>query len=1238
MQSPRLGAKMRNKRPEALKPVNVKERGLSTFSDASCADASSVSDSHHGTVEMAVEGMPPVTHDMEAAYEVRIGVDTEVHGTKKAVLAQQTLLTGERYCGLHHLVFYSSSLHAPKSTTLQWCTAKTSTTAVVLLSCLNVGTDPPDSIKVSPYPVLQCWKDPRLCGEKRKACEVIISALRSQYNDLSNKTNIRYYTMPDVTYDELSNIEKIRKHVKSDHRIVVHYNGHGVPAPSAQGELWVFDAQYTQYMPVKASDLLEWIAGPVCVILDVRRAGLVLNKLRSVVESSGHADVIVLAACHEREDLPTNSYFPADVFGSCLTTPVKMAVLWHCYSTQRYTHSQAMNVLQIIDGIPSLASSLLRVLSTLIDSIAWSSLSAPMFLRFFKQDSFLTSLFRNFILAQRIMLSLNATPLSYPALPLCTNHVKWDEWDWHLDQFLTRCTSATNKIEESQSLMFSFFKAQQCSFAHSVACFDNDISLSLPIIIPSLCIPQCQSKTLALLARYSDGCHTNVNKLLTAGLLPYMLMFCKSPPPPSAHCHHLLYLWMKALTLADDHVANDAVQCMPFFSNLLRNCGDSPVLHHLSVCIITILCKTQSSARGKVYSTIFCDFSEVVLQYAKREADDHGRWGSGCGILNWMLLLASTVIEGEQHLIAELIGKMGVSEDCTWLLLCSRHPLQAIRSATMNLVRLLSLRMLDAVHFDNLDGYLLSLLTAGCTDLSAWVRLSAAKGLLTFVSSLHSSRANGSFASLSSVDVPPEDDHDDLMGKAMAAGTALLSDPMSQVATVGEMTVAMMRKPKELASTSSRCKSPMSPLKGCEKAGKGADLSTLDEEMEDPSDERREYNPRRSTMTLATPVLSSGMIESAGQGGHVSLLSSSIAYAACVTLEGEDLSSTRHKATLWKTRYTRSAAATCLASTVQKAGKISFLAETDINSIMRNHMLHPTLCLALYSSKDTVSFWNWRRNKTGTSLKVRSHLGAISSLEVLHRHDVSPLLVATSKGNIMLAVDWCSSKCASVSAFQLVSNPTHECIARVRYKDSLWCTGGEGIKVADLCKEQEVASIVTGDNSAVSALVTPHVDGDYGMVGHQSGCLFTVDDREKEGTLMVGQHSAHVTGISLACEEAQAQGYGVSSIAIDGQLCVWDVRKPLTAVAVHDLCKKEGRSLAGSTLHATLPLAMTCSTSSSRLHHIPTRTVTHLSTAAEREGIFKTRFTPTSSVFHPLAPISLSVCSTGKMVLLSFAD
>ena len=55
-----------------------------------------------------------------------------------------------------------------------------------------------------------------------------------------------------------------RSHGGREERLLLHFNGHGVPRPSTNGELWVFNRSFTQYIPLSAYDLQMWLGTP-CV-------------------------------------------------------------------------------------------------------------------------------------------------------------------------------------------------------------------------------------------------------------------------------------------------------------------------------------------------------------------------------------------------------------------------------------------------------------------------------------------------------------------------------------------------------------------------------------------------------------------------------------------------------------------------------------------------------------------------------------------------------------------------------------------------------------------------------------------------------------------------------------------------------------------------------------------------------------------------------------------------------------
>lgn len=216
------------------------------------------------------------------------------------------------------------------------------TVAAGLVLCLHLGVDPPDVLKTAPTARLECWTDPETVvtaggdggggGGHRSPGEVIMRNLQQQYEFWQPKA--RYKALLDPTSEEIRRLcINLRKSAKEE-RILLHYNGHGVPRPTRAGELWAFNKQYTQYIPVSVTEVASWIGTPVLVVLDSSAAanvGAIWQRLAERHDGSEGADVLVMAACGAEELLPMAPEMPADLFTACLTTPMEIAIRWHLY-------------------------------------------------------------------------------------------------------------------------------------------------------------------------------------------------------------------------------------------------------------------------------------------------------------------------------------------------------------------------------------------------------------------------------------------------------------------------------------------------------------------------------------------------------------------------------------------------------------------------------------------------------------------------------------------------------------------------------------------------------------------------------------------------------------------------------------------------------------------------------------------------------------------------------------------
>jgi regulator-associated protein of mTOR len=99
-------------------------------------------------------------------------------------------------------------------------------------------------------------------------------------------------------------------------------------------------------------------------------------------------DTIVLCSCSEREWLPMNPDYPADIFTSCLTTPIPMALRWFVRRNQASMGDLNPDAVDAISGkasdrkIP--LGQLNWIFTAVTDSIAWKNvLPKPLFQRAF---------------------------------------------------------------------------------------------------------------------------------------------------------------------------------------------------------------------------------------------------------------------------------------------------------------------------------------------------------------------------------------------------------------------------------------------------------------------------------------------------------------------------------------------------------------------------------------------------------------------------------------------------------------------------------------------------------------------------------------------------------------------------------------------------------------------------------------------------------------------------------------
>eukprot|EP00466_Bigelowiella_natans_P016230 jgi/Bigna1/39237/e_gw1.31.58.1 len=305
------------------------------------------------------------------------------------------------------------------------CEKRISTVGSALVLCLNIGIDPPDQAKHAPYARAQCWFDPLSCTSM-EALKIIGNRLQSQYQFWQPRSRYRQLLDPNVSQiqQQLTSLRRIAQR----NRVLMHYNGQGVPRPSKNGEIWCFNKDYTKYIPVSLYEIQTWMGMeddaeddviymplPSLYILDCSNAGRVVDnfrrflqkrrrrkrrspsfagatkskKLENIPDSLLFGDALFLGACSSEETLSSNPDFPADLFSSCLLTPVRTSLRWCRRRRRRRPHIYIYIYIYIYiwraNQRDTLHGELNWALTSITDAIAFDLLPADTFTKLYRQ-------------------------------------------------------------------------------------------------------------------------------------------------------------------------------------------------------------------------------------------------------------------------------------------------------------------------------------------------------------------------------------------------------------------------------------------------------------------------------------------------------------------------------------------------------------------------------------------------------------------------------------------------------------------------------------------------------------------------------------------------------------------------------------------------------------------------------------------------------------------------------------
>ncbi|GMR33494.1 hypothetical protein PMAYCL1PPCAC_03689 [Pristionchus mayeri] len=496
------------------------------------------------------------------------------------------------------------------------------TVSVALILCLHLGVDPPDKQRPQPCAKLEAWVDPT-AGQTSKATVKIATSLQKAYERWQPRA--RYKVAADPTVEEVRRICVGLRRNARDERILFHYNGHGVPKPTENGEIWVFNRNFTQYIPLSVFDLQGWMDAPSIYVWDCDSAETIVNSFNRFagdhekewttelddfqekqdglpplssdmgLDEQAEAvkfpkkrprfkDCIQLAACKVDEKLPMHPELPADLFTSCLTTPIHMSIQWYLIRNNKTRFFP--NLIEDIPGVltdrRTLLGELNWIFTAITDTMAWNALPRDVFQRLFRQDLLLSSLFRSFLLAERIMGAYGCNVVSCPRLPSTADHPLWESWDYTIDLCISHLISQMttdqnvicplgrdyfiksnlmqlNTLLDLSSLMKtdaivdsqynSFFIEQLRAFE---VWLDYGVEKKqppqqLPVVLQVLLSQVYRVRALELLAKFLDHGQWAVGYALSVGIFPYVLKLLQSNTrelKPS-----LAFIWAKILAV-----------------------------------------------------------------------------------------------------------------------------------------------------------------------------------------------------------------------------------------------------------------------------------------------------------------------------------------------------------------------------------------------------------------------------------------------------------------------------------------------------------------------------------------------------------------------------------------------------------------------------------------------------------------------------------------------------------------
>lgn len=465
----------------------------------------------------------------------------------------------------------------------------------------------------------------------------------------------------DPTSECLRTVILHTRHLTKE-RIVFHYIHHRAPSAPAlhdEGKLLLYTEDSNDYKALPLEFVHDELGVPAIYIFDCPHAGRLVRSLDDLLKEDD--DVVALGTCEQDDILPWDRLgLPVDFFTACLTSPIKAALNFYRTRGAAVLSEPLLHALPLVTGSAKNRNTplgeLTSIYTAVTDAIAWSSFEPPIFRRIFREDPALAELFRNFLLAQRILYTFGLRVSSRPSLIPTHGHHLWDVWDTALELFLVRLVRGSAALPLPRP--HAFFDEQMEAFwvwlrFHPLLGGQGlvphplpEVPVELPIVLQGLLHQSSRLEALRLLANFADMGVGAVHFTLLVGARPYLTNLLRTPDAaPLA-----LIVWTKMITF--DSTGKEGMVSKAMYKHFLKLASsESMSSHHRAfACLcLTVACHIHPESRVGCFKEEFLDKAITLLEKSKQL------------LPRWMTALACSqlVRDCPQAADAALKGRLG---------------------------------------------------------------------------------------------------------------------------------------------------------------------------------------------------------------------------------------------------------------------------------------------------------------------------------------------------------------------------------------------------------------------------------------------------------------------------------------------------------------------------------------------------------------------------------------------------